>query len=361
MRVAVLLRSLAPGGAEKQALLLALALRDEHDVRLVVLSDQPRSPRHLAFLEEHGIEPTFLPAGWLRKPFALGRLLRRDRTEVLFGFLPSDTVVAALVGRLARVQRVYGGLRNSRMKAHKAWALRFVHNLLLDATISNSWSAVEHFAARGFLRRKLLVVPNGIFVLPPPAERRPSGTVRVLTVGRFVEEKDLRTALLALGLARDACGRSPRLRLSLAGSGPLEPRIRAWIAELDLAGSVDLVVDPPDTEALFREADVYLSTSRFEGLSNSILEAMNHGLPVVATDVGDNARLVEPGVDGALAAAGDARELARALVVLARSPELRRRYGAASHRLLEDRYSFETFKAAYAALVRGPDPERLSR
>ena len=98
-------------------------------------------------------------------------------------------------------------------------------------------------------------------------------------------------------------------------------------------------------------ADIYLSTSLFEGTSNSIMEAMNAGLPVVATKVGDNARLVHDGVNGFLCLPRDAPALAEKLSLLLASPDLRDRMGGESTRILADDFSADAFLRAYQSLV----------
>lgn len=353
-RCCVLLRSLAHGGAEKQALLLVLALRASRETRLVLLEDEPRSARHVEFLERHGIEPTVLAGSTLGRLARLCRLLARERVGALFGFLPSDTALGSLAGRLAGVARVYGGLRNARLAPQKERVLRLIHNHVSHATVSNSHAAVEHFSARGFARERFRVIPNAIVPRPEPPLRPERAAVTVLTLGRFVPEKDLAGALEALRRARAALDGGPELRLLLAGHGPLEGELRAEIARLGLAHAVELVVDPRDPPALFERADVYLSTSRFEGLSNSILEAMDAGLPIVATDVGDNARLVDEGQSGHLAALDDLDTLARRLVELARDPVRRASFGRAARDHLLREHSFATFQRAYEELLAAP-------
>jgi glycosyltransferase involved in cell wall biosynthesis len=353
-RVRVLLRSLAHGGAEKQALLLVLALRERHDVRLVLLDGEPVSARHLRFLDEHGLEPSVLPGGTLRKFAALRRELARERVEVLFTFLPSDTALGALAARAAGVPRIFGGLRNARLAPRKERVLRLVHNHVSHLTISNSRAALEHFAARGFARERFRVIPNAILARAAAPERPPSRRVTALALGRFVPEKDFPAALEALRAARAELGDAAELGLILAGHGPEEAALRARIVELGLGAVVELVVDPPEPARLFERADLFLSTSHFEGLSNAILEAQDAGLPVVATDVGDNAGMVEEGVGGRVVALGDRDGLARALVEFARDPELRARAGQAGRaRLLRD-HSFAAFREAYERLLAGP-------
>lgn len=354
-RVCVFIRSLTLGGAEKQACLLALALQEQHDVHLLALSTEGTDQRHVDFLATHRIRTVFLPGGALGKPWALRAHLARERVQALFCFLPSDSVLGALAGRAAGVERIFCGLRNARMQRRKELALRFVHNHVADCTISNSHAAVRHFCARGFDARKMRVIPNGIFVGPPPAARAPGGGVTLLTVARFVEEKDFRVALAALRRVREAGATD--VRYLIAGSGPLAERIRGWTREFGLEDAVQLELDPRDPAPYFARADAYVSTSRFEGLSNSILEAMNAGLPVVATDVGDNARLVLDGSNGRIVAVGDEGALAAALLELVRERELRLRYGAESRRILARGYSFEAFRRAYLGLLAPADPD----
>lgn len=349
----VLLRSLAQGGAEKQALLLAHALQAAHDPRLVLLDAEPRHPRHVATIERRRIPVLVLPPGTLRKALALRALLRREAFDALFCFLPSDTVLGAVVGRLAGVPRIYGGLRNARLKPWKERALRMAHARWLDATISNSHAAARHFGARGFAPERLIVIPNAIELGPAPRERETRAPVVILSACRFVPEKGLEEALeVVAAVARRTGPGSVRFRV--AGSGPLESVLRARIDALGLTGVAELVIDPPRVEELFAAADVYLSTSHFEGLSNSLLEAQAAGLAVVATDVGDNALLVEDGISGRVVPLGDRAGLVAALEALVAAPELRRAQGAHGRARVEREHSLEAFRSAYERLLSGP-------
>jgi glycosyltransferase involved in cell wall biosynthesis len=90
------------------------------------------------------------------------------------------------------------------------------------------------------------------------------------------------------------------------------------------------------------------------------MEAMNACLPIVATDVGDNSRLVRDGVNGRLVPVGDERTLATALLELIGSPQLRADQGAESHGILAREYSFEAFRRAYARILDGEAPRAPS-
>lgn len=355
-RVCILIRSLAGGGAEKQALLLAKALQDEHDTLLVVCSEEPQVPHRKAFVERHDIATTFLPRNPVAKLWRLRKLLKERSIDLVFSFLPSDTLLGALAGRWAGTPLVYGGLRNTKLRGLKERVLRLLHNHVLDGTISNSHRAAELFAARGFRQEKLYVVPNGIDVLDESPARPSSRTFSILTVGRLVDQKDHRTALRSVALAARECD-DVELRYVVMGEGPLAEEVERWIDAEGLRGVAAIDTERPLARR-YAEADVFLSTSLHEGLSNAIMEAMNFGLPIVATDVGDNARLVQHGVNGFLLPPGDVAGLADALSRLARSPELRAELGESSRRILAEGYSYEAFRRTYLGIVDGHLPGR---
>ena len=98
-------------------------------------------------------------------------------------------------------------------------------------------------------------------------------------------------------------------------------------------------------------SDIYLSTSLFEGTSNSIMEAMNWSLPVVATKVGDNDILVRNGESGFLHPIGDVEGMAVSLNTLIGDISLRNKMGANGNQILRNQYSIELFEKRYIDLI----------
>jgi glycosyltransferase involved in cell wall biosynthesis len=166
------------------------------------------------------------------------------------------------------------------------------------------------------------VIHNAIKIPASSTPLKDSDDLNIITVARFVKAKDFETALLAFSRLTT---RNPDLsiRYIIVGYGPEEPRIRSLINSLGLNEKVDLIINPPNVRDYLKGSCFYLSTSLFEGLSNSLMEAMVEGLPIVATDVGDNSFLVRDGYNGYLLPVRDVEQIALGLEPLVESAELR--------------------------------------
>jgi len=168
------------------------------------------------------------------------------------------------------------------------------------------------------------------------------------TVGRMqtVKHQNLLARAFVRALAVAPALR-PRLRLVLVGDGPLRQACRQTLAD---AGLVDLAWLPGerrDVSELMRAFDAFALPSLGEGISNTILEAMASGLPVVATAVGGNPELVSDGVTGHIVTSDDVKALATSLVALARDPARAAALGAAGRADVERRFSLQAMVGAY--------------
>ncbi len=168
------------------------------------------------------------------------------------------------------------------------------------------------------------------------------------TVGRMQPVKDqtllARAFVRALELAPALRG---RLRLVMVGDGPLRAQAQALLEEAGAATWAWLPGERADVADVMRGLDCFVLPSLAEGISNTILEAMATGLPVVATAVGGNADLVADGESGVIVPAADVQALAAALVKMAEDPARARAMGAAGRRLAEQRFSMQAMVATY--------------
>jgi len=105
-----------------------------------------------------------------------------------------------------------------------------------------------------------------------------------------------------------------------------------------------------DVARIMRCFDLFVLPSLAEGISNTILEAMATGLPVLATSVGGNTELVQPGVTGSLVPRDDPESMALAMRAYAESSELCRRHGIEARRTVERKFRMEAMVDAYLAI-----------
>ena len=177
-------------------------------------------------------------------------------------------------------------------------------------------------------------------VVLPPGFAGPDNFL-VGTVGRLEAIKDQLTLVRAFG---EMCARRPednRLRLLLVGDGSLQAEIEALATSEGIRDRVWLAGSREDVVPLLSAMDVFVLPSLAEGISNTILEAMACGLPVVATRVGGNAELVVDGETGLLVPRADPQAMAEALLRYLDDDSLRSRHGTAARQRAVENFSID--------------------
>lgn len=171
------------------------------------------------------------------------------------------------------------------------------------------------------------------------------------TVGRLQAVKD--QVLLARAFVRAielAPAARARLRLVIAGDGPLRGAVQRVLQDGGVEGLAWLAGERNDVPELLRGLNAFVLPSLAEGISNTILEAMATALPIVATNVGGNAELLEDHRTGRLVPAGTVDTMASALLEDFERPEEAGRRGCAARIDVEKRFSLDAMVAAYADL-----------
>src|SRR5262249_3104801 len=139
-------------------------------------------------------------------------------------------------------------------------------------------------------------------------------------------------------------------RLVIAGDGPLRPGIEQVLRDGGVADHAWLAGDRSDIPDLLRGLDAFVLPSLAEGISNTILEAMATGLPIVATRVGGNGELLTEGRTGRLIPSADVDAMAAAMLDDWRQPDAARERGRRARADVERRFSLDAMVAAYAGL-----------
>lgn len=382
------------GGAERQALQQAQWLRSQgHEVLVVTTRHDPRWPTRAVV---QGVPVERVGGVYLRGRLRLGKglywvfaanllltLLRLSRSVDVFhvhqlltpaaiaalaGFLGSRPVVvkcgnAGVVGDIAALTCQAGWPRGysplptlyvptryspSRLVGLSLLALMKHTNVFVVAT--SSFMQREILAA-GFDDQHVRRIPNGVDLKQfHPNGQRPlpwPGDKMVLCSARLSFEKGHDVLLRAW---RSVVDQHIRARLVLAGDGPLTPYLHAMADELRLGDTVSFVGKTDEVAALLQQAYCAVSASRGEGMSNSVLEALASGAPVVATRVSGSDDLIVDGQNGLLVAPEDEWALAEALVRILRDERLAYGLAAQARPSVEDSYDIEAVTRAYLAL-----------
>lgn len=289
--------------------------------------------------------------GWTQLPARilwLRRILRAVEPDLVHaGPVPSCAFLAALAQAAPLVSMSWGSdllqeaQNNFWMRRFARFALRRSDWLLADC------AAVRDAAAGlGFPLERVTIFPWGVDLerfspAPAPSELRSrlgwQDAFVVLSLRSWEPVYGVETVVE--GFARAAL-REPRLRLLLLSGGSLAPRIQQLLARHQLHDRVHLggQISQNDLPRYYQAADLYLSASRSDGSSISLLEAMASGLPALVSDIPGNREWVRPDETGSLFPAGDAGALADALLAAAALPlECRAAQRTAARALAEAR------------------------
>jgi sugar transferase (PEP-CTERM/EpsH1 system associated) len=167
------------------------------------------------------------------------------------------------------------------------------------------------------------------------------------TIGRLDPVKNQASLLEAFARLGQ---RHADLRLVIVGDGPLRGHLQSRAESLGIARQVTFTGARSDTPELLRSFDVFVLPSVNEGISNTILEAMATGLPVVASRVGGNPELVEDGRCGRLYDPAAPEALQRALVPYLTDAALRERHGRAARERVVQNFSLDSLVSRYLAM-----------
>lgn len=329
VRLLFLVTTFDRGGAEKVITCLARSLpRDRYTVAVAAL--QGRSGRIAADLAVAGVPTHDLR---MRTKLDLGgalrlrTLLRRERVEVLYSFLFHASLMARLVGAWCGVPV---RISTERIAGWEGPARRLLNRLTagLATRVVAVSEAVRDETARtlGVPPERITVIPNGVNTHEFTPTPRPVVAPVIGCTGRLHRKNGHRILLDAFAAIREAV---PEARLLLVGDGPERGPLERTVTRRGLGGAVTFAGEQADVRPWLHRMAVYVQPSIAEGMSNSILEAMACGLPVVATRVGGTPEVVEDGVSGLLVPPDDPSALATSLLTLLGDPARRAAMGAA--------------------------------
>ncbi len=340
-----------PAGRYRHAI---ICLKDYTDFRLRIHAP---GVQYFALNKQEGKDPALY--------FRLWRLLRRLRPDLVHTrnlTALEAQLPAALAGVRCRIHSEHGrdvhDLDGTNPRYRR---LRRLFRPLVDRYIALSQDLERYLRDPiAVSPDKLVQIYNGVDstrFYPRTGAQRPTleglpfsddGLLLIGTIGRMETVKDqltlVRAFLQVLEMQPEACR---YLRLVLIGDGTQREQALSLLREAKAESLAWLPGARDDVADVLRCLDLFVLPSLAEGISNTILEAMASGLPVIATRVGGNAELVQEGVTGLLVPPSDPKAMAEAIGTYLQQPDLFKRHGAAGRERVEREFSLQRMLRQY--------------
>lgn len=345
------------GGAQHYIMDLAKAFSHDYDV-CVAFGEVDKSRKFIDLLERHKIRYHIINE--LRRELswsddyqalkAIRTLIKQEEPDLIHLNSSKISILGTLANLGLKSRLVYtahGWVFNEvlpeKIKRAYVWAERlsaYKKERIICVSDFDRQSAINHRIAPA---NKLSVIHNGIpdfDLLEREAARQViereldetnlflSKEFTIGSIGYLYKNKGFDYLINACRILVKA-GHNPLLLI--VGGGPEKKELENWINQLGLEDNVRILGETENASRLLRAFDIYVCSSLKEGLSYTVIEAMTAGLPIVATDVGGNAELIDDFKEGLICRPGDAEELAKDILVLHDDPQRAGNLARAAH------------------------------
>ncbi len=291
---------------------------------------------------------------FLRAVVRLREIIIRREIDLVHSYLFAANLVSPPAGFITRTPVITSRRDTGFWMARRHLLAQRAVNPLTRKITANSLAVADYLRRReGVGEEKIALIRNGTTV--PDAEEIPArsaragGKIVIGALGNIRPVKGYRHLLAAAGTLPAEID----WELRVAGR-TLDETCRAELRGLArgeaLAGRVSFVGEAARPGEFLRGLDIFVLPSLAEGFSNSLIEAMAWGCPVIAAAVGGNPEVITDGENGFLVPPGDERRLAARLEELARDSVLRRRLGRAGRRRVAEAFSVEAMCRSYREL-----------
>ncbi|WP_051671464.1 glycosyltransferase [Oribacterium sp. P6A1] len=331
MRIAIISHGASGGGSERVATILANYLAEcGNEIYFLAVHSKERE----YFLRED-IHYKYIDIGRTIKPFRLCKrakvlkeYLMDNSIETMVSFIYSECLGAFW---LRNIKKIYS-LRNDPHRTPKT-ELKIIKILYkyADAVVFQTEDAKAYFDET--IRNHGIVIPNPIKPnLPTWDEKHSEKTI--IAAGRLSKQKNFSILLEAFAAF---VKKFPDYKLSICGEGKLEYELRHKAKELGIENKVSFEGHVTDLHERMSKAQIYISSSDYEGMSNSMLEALAIGIPAICTDcpVGGARMFITDGENGFLTKVGHANDMFNHMVMLAENEKLRKQFSDESKKIRE--------------------------
>lgn len=352
-KVLCLIDSLASGGAQRQMVGLAQLLKQKgYEVKVVTYYD---IPFYLQQLQETNVDYEYVPcrAGVLDRLRRIGRTIKRFEPDTVISYLDTPNILACLLHITnKRRWRLIVSERNTTQRLLLRDRFKFALYRFADYIVSNSFSQgdviANHFPQ---LIKKSQVITNFVDTdVFCPGIKTDSKVLRIIGVGRILKQKNIPMLIEAVNNVYHI---NQQLRVDWYGQKfDSYEKCMQLIKQYGLENIFAFHDACSNIIVKYQESDLFVLPSIYEGFPNVLCEAMSCGLPVIATDVCDNGRIVRHEKNGYLIPSGDANQLGeRLLQFMKLSVEQRNVMGETSRDIAVELFSRKTFVKEYIKLL----------
>lgn len=330
MKIVFLTNSIGFGGAEKMMAFVANGLcKKNHNVTILNFDSVAKEvnaslqsfDNRIKVIPYFGVKEGKISS--LKKLAFAFNNISRNNADIIIGFTAFPNFVARIVGSLKGIPSIMSERGNPFITIDKT----NFHSRLELAIINQSKGGVFQIAgAKEFygekLQKRAVIIPNPIFVNEPistiPIEKRQKTVVSVGRLDNYQKRYDIMIKAFVLFV-----NKFPDWTLKIYGDGPDKLKIQSCIIEENMSGKIRLMGVTKNPIRDICQDGIFLITSDFEGISNSLLEAMAIGLPCVSTDStpGGARMLIQDGRNGLLAPIAEPERIADAMCKFADNPQ----------------------------------------
>lgn len=365
MKIALTIHALHGGGAERQLAELAnFLLSKGHEVAVITWDRRETDQYEVdSKVVRIGLDLLYPSRNLLEAFFANRRRIRALR-EALQGFQPQVLVsftdkmnIVALASKPQMPVIIAERSDPRKQRLSKLWEKWRDRTYPRAAAMVALTEPIAAALRSRFPKNKVLMIPNAV-TLPSAIEPttnwsgdQPTAIPmkrRAIAVGRLSPEKGWDVLLRAWKLAASA---NSNWELVIVGDGPLRTDLERLISELQIAHCVHMAGWCVDVTPHYRQANLFISSSHYEAMSRSLLEALSHKLPVIVTRATDGLEeLVKENYNGWLIPTNDIEVLAKAISTAINAPDELVEYGERSARLVQ-RHAWEEIGPRWLDLI----------
>ena len=341
--------------------------RDSLDISVVLPKNSMLKERleeiDIRVIEAEGIADSSFSVSGIK---SLSEIFEREKPDIVHTHASLSARIAAKKNKIKVVHTRH--CLESPKKGIKRVVYRYINNKLSDTVIAVSEAVYKNLTADGIDPDKLKTVYNGIYML----EEIPIGKKLAIRESYGIDDKSIIVGMVArlepvknhhmfLNVAKVVSTICPEAVFMIVGDGSMRDELEKKARVEGIADKVVFTGFIEDVNDIMNVIDIHVLTSEKEALSISLIEAMSLGKPVIATNSGGPAEVIENGVNGIIVGNGDEVNLTMAITKCIQRSDVREKFGIAGKRIVQEKFfatdMAEQIEEVYYNLCQGKEEE----